>query len=151
MRLLAWLVLSVLFLLSGYVSCSRSEPEPTPVAEQPAQPQVPPYYESADAARPFPATLSPRRFRNPYVTRAYQIAREIPHVIAQQPCYCWCDKIGHRSLLDCYVDEHGANCLICIKENLLADQMTRKGQSAAKIRSAIIRGDWRKITLSARD
>jgi len=155
MRLTGWLVLSVLFLLPGYVGCSRSQPEPTPApsrsaAEQPAQPPVPPYYESADAARPFPKTLSPRFFRNPYVARAYQIAREIPDVLAQLPCYCWCDKIGHRSLLDCYASDHGANCLICIKENLLADELARKSRSAAEIRKAIIRGDWRRVIFSGR-
>jgi len=29
-------------------------------------------------------------------------------VLAQQPCYCWCDKFGHASLLDCFATEHGA-------------------------------------------
>jgi hypothetical protein len=44
----------------------------------------------------------------PAVARAYQIASQIPGVIAQQPCFCYCDKFGHRSLLDCYASDHGA-------------------------------------------
>jgi len=45
----------------------------------------------------------------PAVQRAYRIANEIPGVIAQQPCYCWCEgKFRHRSLLDCYTSDHGA-------------------------------------------
>ncbi len=99
-------------------SCSRSEPEqewrPLQVEEraqsaQPASPaDVPPYHESAAAARPFPRLVPAGYFRNPIVARAYEIAAEIPEVVAQQPCYCRCDKFGHRSLLDCYASDHGA-------------------------------------------
>jgi hypothetical protein len=44
----------------------------------------------------------------PLAARAYKAASEIPDVAAQQPCYCFCDKFGHRSLLDCYASNHGA-------------------------------------------
>lgn len=70
--------------------------------------EIPPFFERAEAAKPFPATLSPASFRNPRVARAYQVAREIPEVLVQQPCYCHCDKFGHRGLLDCYRTDHGA-------------------------------------------
>ncbi len=101
-------------------SCSRSEPEqewrPLQVRDraessQPpptARGEVPPYHESAAAARPFPRLVPAAYFRNPIVARAYEVAAEIPEVIAQQPCYCKCDKFGHRSLLDCYASDHGA-------------------------------------------
>lgn len=70
---------------------------------------VPPYHESADTAKPFPQLLPASYFRDyPLVARAYKIAGEIPAVIAQQPCYCHCHKVGHRSLLDCYASDHGA-------------------------------------------
>jgi hypothetical protein len=36
----------------------------------------------------------------------YQIAKEIPEVLAQIPCFCGCEAVGHESLLDCFVDEH---------------------------------------------
>jgi hypothetical protein len=70
--------------------------------------QIPPFFESEEVAKPMPATLSPASFSNPSVGRAYRVAREIPKVLAQQPCYCYCDKFGHRGLLDCYRDNHGA-------------------------------------------
>jgi hypothetical protein len=70
--------------------------------------QIPPFHESEDAAKPFPVTLSPAYFRNPYVARAYRVAQQIPGVLAQQPCHCHCDKFGHKSLLDCYAADHGA-------------------------------------------
>jgi hypothetical protein len=80
---------------------------PVPVTN-PAE-QIPPYFDSAEAAMPFPALLSPELFSNyPLVARAYEVAAEIAGVIAQQPCYCHCEKFGHRSLLDCYSSQHGA-------------------------------------------
>lgn len=97
------------------VGCSRSEPQPAspngapPAAHAPAPAAVPPYHESAEAAKPFPALMPASRYRDyPVVERAYQIAGRIPGVLAQQPCFCHCDKVGHRSLLDCYASDHGA-------------------------------------------
>ena len=109
-------VLSLGMLVAG---CSPSEPQPAPasrpvytsVPAPPAAvaPQVPPYHESAEAAKPFPKILPAAYFRDyPIVARAYRIAGKIPGVLAQQPCYCWCDKFGHDSLLDCFATNHGA-------------------------------------------
>ena len=125
--MLAMIVLTAVLLSSA---CSNSEqspakPQPPPAAKPapapptahgassttrvPTTPPTPPNHSSAAAARPLPRTLPPHYFRrSPLVARAYQIAGEIPTVIAQQPCYCRCDKIGHRSLLDCYASDHGA-------------------------------------------
>jgi len=80
---------------------------PKPAASAPVR-TVPPYHPSAEAAMPFPETLAPERFANAFVRRAYEIAREIPGILAQQPCYCYCDQYGHGSLLDCYRSDHGA-------------------------------------------
>lgn len=71
-------------------------------------PRVPPFHESAEAAMPFPKTLSPSWIGAPVARRAYVIAQQIPGVLAQQPCYCWCDRYGHGSLLDCHKDRHSA-------------------------------------------
>jgi hypothetical protein len=70
---------------------------------------VPPYFETADAARPFPSLVPAAYYRStPLAAKAYQIASEIPDVLAQQPCYCYCDRYGHKSLLDCYTSDHAA-------------------------------------------
>lgn len=116
MRSSVWLM-GVLALAAGLVAlgCSRAEPEAplSPAAKPPATHStvpgaVPPYHES-EAAKPFPALVPASTFRDyPLVMRAYRIASQIPGVIAQQPCYCHCDKFGHRSLLDCYASDHGA-------------------------------------------
>ncbi len=36
----------------------------------------------------------------------YQIAKQIPEILAQLPCFCGCEAIGHTRLLDCFVDDH---------------------------------------------
>lgn len=53
-------------------------------------------------------TLDPAGFTGK-AALAYQVAREIPHVLDQLQCYCACrSQYGHVSLLSCYVDGHGS-------------------------------------------
>jgi hypothetical protein len=79
-----------------------------PPAELSAPEPVPPFFTSEEAARLLPKTLAPGFFDHPKVAQAYRVAQQIPGVLAQQPCYCWCDKFGHGSLLDCFASNHGA-------------------------------------------
>lgn len=132
--------LAALFSGLGYM-VSRT-PLPKPQTETTG---VPIYYASANAAMPFPETLDPREFKPADLSEAYQTAKNIPDVLAQQPCYCYCQRKGHRSLLDCFRTEHAANCDICIKEALLAAQLHSQGNSAEEIRAAIIQGQWRSV------
>lgn len=115
------------------------------VSEQNTEP-VPPYHKSAKDAKPLPRLLPASNFSDrPIVARAYQIANEIPLVLAQQPCYCHCNKyFGHSSLLDCFASTHTAGCGICMGETFFAYRMTKEGKTPAEIRAAIIRGDWKK-------
>ncbi len=103
---------------------------------------VPVHYDRAGDAMPFPPTLEPASFKQTEVREAYQTAKEIPEVLAQQPCYCYCQRKGHRSLLDCFKTDHAASCSICIREALLAAQMHRQQKSAEEIRRAITQGPW---------
>lgn len=88
-----------------------NRPAPTssapPAAQSSASP-VPPFHADPESAKPFPALLDPARFQTPVVSRAYAIARSMPEVLAQQPCYCNCQVFGHGSLLDCFASDHGA-------------------------------------------
>jgi len=52
-----------------------------------------------------PKTLDPNLIKGKE-REGYQIAREIPEVLAQLPCFCGCEAVGHENLLDCFVDEH---------------------------------------------
>jgi hypothetical protein len=112
-KVILFSLLIVLFGGGYWIFRSRSAGPAGKVASTSGQPTIPtaslpPYFESAEAAQPLPATLSPERFGNPVVRHAYRVAKGIPPVVAQQPCYCHCDKFGHRSLLDCFASDHGA-------------------------------------------
>jgi hypothetical protein len=106
------------------------------------------YYDSPEAAKPLPVTLPPTDFRNPGIANTYAIAKEIPEILAQQPCLCGCDQSdNHASLLDCFADEHAATCAVCMKEAILAKQMTEAGKAAAEIREAILRHDFSNVSI----
>ena len=105
-RTVAALLLGIGFfaVLSWYAN--KDQQSESPATEEGA---TPPFYNNAEAAKPFPRLLPPSRFRGyPPVASAYQIAAYIPGILAQQPCYCHCESFGHRSLLDCYASDHAA-------------------------------------------
>ncbi|NWF92152.1 MAG: hypothetical protein HXY46_04510 [Syntrophaceae bacterium] len=62
---------------------------------------------SIDPKTGLPKTLDPDLFKS-RTRRAYQIAKEIPRVLAQMPCFCECEAFGHENLLDCFIDNHAA-------------------------------------------
>lgn len=74
----------------------------------PADEAVPPYFSNPERAKPLPRTLSPDKFDHPILKRAYAAAGKLREVLVQLPCYCWCNKFAHRSLLDCFATAHGA-------------------------------------------
>lgn len=129
---------AALALFSGIGYLAIHMPPPKPEAEA----AVPVYYGRAEDAMPLPATLEPTSFKPTEVREAYQAAKQIPEVLAQQPCYCYCQRKGHRSLLDCFRTDHAASCNICVKEAVLAAQMHRQQKSIQEIRAAIIQGPW---------
>jgi hypothetical protein len=70
--------------------------------------------------------------------QAYIIAQQNPGLLAQLWCWCGCDRTsGHRSLLDCYRDHHGATCAICSGEALEANQLFNQGSPVEQIREAL--------------
>lgn len=87
---------------------SAAPAEATQAEAAPSAERIPHFHARLEDALPLPKILPASQFRIPVVARAYRIAAQIPEVLAQQPCYCWCDKIGHGSLVDCFATEHGA-------------------------------------------
>jgi hypothetical protein len=83
----------------------------------------------------------------PYQTHAYELAAKIPVVLHQQPCYCYCDRMGHNSLHSCFESTHGAQCAICLKELYYSYSERQKGKTAAQIRRGIIKGEWKQVNL----
>lgn len=88
---------------------SSHDSHTTPATTEVAQ-NIPHYFEDPEKAKPFPKTLDPEKMKTPAAKQAYAIALRIPEVLAQQPCYCFCDKgFGHGSLLHCHIDNHSAD------------------------------------------
>ena len=87
--------------------------------------------------------------QDPYQSHAYELAPKIQSVIYQQPCYCYCDRMGHKSLHTCFEGTHGAQCSTCLKELYYAYQMSQQHKTAAQIRKGIIAGEWRQIDLQS--
>jgi hypothetical protein len=85
----------------------------------------------------------------PYQTHAYELAAKIPDVLHQQPCYCYCDRMGHNSLHSCFENTHGAQCSTCLKELYYSYLQHKEGKTAAQIRAGIIKGEWKQIDLQS--
>jgi len=83
----------------------------------------------------------------PYQIHAYELASKIPSVLHQQPCYCYCDRMGHNSLHSCFESTHGARCATCLKELYYSYKQHQAGKTATQIRAGIIKGEWKQIDL----
>jgi hypothetical protein len=129
---------------SAAAPAANASPKPAPA-------DVPAYH----AARPhdaLPETLDPKQFPDAETQNIYALAAKEKAVLYQQPCYCRCDKeVGHKSLLDCYVDTHAAHCILCKKEAVFAYTETQAGKTAAQIRKEIMDGKWKDVDLSKYD
>jgi hypothetical protein len=85
----------------------------------------------------------------PFQSHAYELAKKVQGVLYQQPCYCYCDRMGHKSLRSCFEDTHGAQCSTCLKELYYTYLMTQKHKTAAQIRKGIIAGEYKQIDLDS--
>jgi hypothetical protein len=118
---------------------------------KPAPADVPAYH-AARPHDPLPETLDPKQFPDAETQNIYALAAKEKAVLYQQPCYCRCDKeVGHKSLLDCYVDAHAAHCILCKKEAVFTYTETQAGKTAAQIRTEIMDGKWKDVDLSQYD
>ena len=100
----------------------------------------------ANAHHPEPRVgLTPRHVaaheryaEDPHVAEVYEMAAAIPEVLDGLYCHCDCSRhSGHRSLLTCFQDDHGAACDVCLAEAALAYRMTREGSALREIRREI--------------
>lgn len=88
-------------------------------------------------------------FQFPYQSHAYELASKLSSVVYQQPCYCYCDRMGHSSLHSCFESTHAAECGICLKELYYTVKQSRQGKTPSRIREGIIRGEWKQVDLQA--
>ena len=114
---------------------------------------VPAYNPTAPAKCAHLAPIVPRSQRmgptysEKYQHVAYDVAQKIPGILYQLPCYCYCDKIGHKSLRTCYESDHAAHCSTCLKEAYYAYFETKKGKTPQQIRAGIIKGEFASVDL----
>lgn len=68
-------------------------------------------------------------FTSDAVETGYRIAVKEPELLRPIPCYCFCDEMGHRNLLHCFLkggkvgdkfDDHAATCNICYGQAMMA-------------------------------
>ena len=82
--------------------------------------------------------LSPTLFSDEKTRAAYQVAKDIPEVLEQLPCFCGCmTSFGHKNNLFCFKDQHGSGCNICQDIALDARKMHDQGVSIAQIQDNI--------------
>ncbi|HXN27974.1 MAG TPA: CYCXC family (seleno)protein [Candidatus Acidoferrales bacterium] len=129
---------------------SSPAPAPSPAAKF-LKTEVPPYH-SEPPKGALPDTLDPAQFLDAQTKNIYTLAAKVKPVLYQEPCYCGCDKeVGHKSLLDCFTDYHGAHCIVCKKEAAFTYSESQQGKTAAEIRKEIIDGKWKEVDLAAYD
>jgi hypothetical protein len=143
-------------LLAQNSSTQESQPAPAPApAPSPAarflKTEVPAYHAEPPKGA-LPETLDPAQFQDAQTRNIYTLAAKVKPVLYQEPCYCGCDKeVGHKSLLDCFTDLHGAHCILCKKEAAFTYSETQQGKTAAQIRKEIMDGKWKEVDLAAYD
>jgi hypothetical protein len=85
------------------------------------------------------STLDPAQFTGK-ARAAYQVAKDIPEILVQLPCFCGCmdsKELGHKNNLYCFADSHGNICDLCQTIALEAKEMNRKGLPIDTIRNNI--------------
>ena len=143
-RLMLGLVISLTLAISAPWAISAEE-----------ETRVPAYHQSPPAkAEKLPPILGKDQLwgsndQYPFQSRAYQVAAKIQPILYQLPCYCYCDRMGHKSLHSCFEGTHGAECSTCMKEVFYAYQMSKQHKSVAQIRQGIIAGEWKQIDLQS--
>jgi Protein of unknown function with PCYCGC motif len=96
----------------------------------------------------FPGYDTPRP--RDVIEAAYRFAAEHPEVLAYVPCFCGCQRAGHRGNEDCFVREraingdviawepHGMECTVCIDVATRAKKMYESGATVRQIHDAIL-------------
>ena len=148
----------------GLVAYTRSAPEEATktaqaaetapaIIDPPASAKLGPHPQPNLPPLPFQAYAPPRPMET--VREVYRFAAEHPEVLSYVPCFCGCERGGHKGNDDCFVktrnaqgdvtewEPHGLDCAVCLDVANEAMQMTRSGASVRDIRAAI-EAKWNK-------
>jgi hypothetical protein len=118
-----WLIIAVVAVLAvaglfAFVRSGRDEPNAAAVQSAPQEAANQPVAEPAYAKfgphhqanlPPLPFSPTPAARPPDVVQAAYKFAAEHPEVLAYAPCYCGCERSGHRGNDDCFVTARAAN------------------------------------------
>ena len=125
--------------LSGAAAPAAADAQPAVVLKPHPQTDFPPL-RLPGYALPRPAEV---------ITAAYRFAAEHPEILTYVPCFCGCERSGHKGNEDCFVQkrgangdvtewtEHGMECTVCIDVATQAEQMFASGASVRDIRAAV--------------
>lgn len=85
------------------------------------------------------------------VQQVYEFAARHPEVLQYVPCYCGCERIGHKGNHECFIksraasgqvlewDAHGIGCAVCLEVGKRAMLLFNEKKSVADIRATIDR------------
>jgi hypothetical protein len=129
---------------AGTQSAAGQAASPKPPASRPTAPKPPDPSRLPPLPDPGYAPVRPLA----EVRAAYQFAALRPEVMAYVPCFCGCERSGHRDNEDCFIaartadgsvtwSDHGFGCAICIDVARDAMRMHNSGASVSAIRTAI--------------
>lgn len=132
-------------------AASNAAPPPAPEAPAPPPQDLKPHPQANLPALQFPGYPMARP---PEVVRAaYKFAAEHPEIATYVPCFCGCERAGHRGNEDCFVHardvngdvvewtDHGMECAVCLDVATKSAQMYASGASVRDIRAAI-ENEW---------
>jgi hypothetical protein len=127
-------------------AAQASAQAPAPVADVPEIAKKP---HPQPTLPPLPAQNYPPPRPIDVVRAAYVFAAEHPEVLSYVPCFCGCERGGHRGNEDCFVsrrdengdvtawEPHGLDCAVCIDVATQARQMFASGAGVRDIRAAV--------------
>jgi hypothetical protein len=135
-------------------ACSRNaEPPPATYTPTPVSTPAPQISRAsiviAGDLPPLPFSIVGAAKPEAVLKAAYEFAARHPEILQYMPCFCGCQRGGHRSNHDCFVERrdaagkvaiwspHGVGCEVCLDVAYSASQMHRAGASASAIREAV--------------
>ena len=86
---------------------SQSAPQSQAIVDPPASAKHGPHKQAN--LPPLPFSPAPAARPADVVNAAYKFAAEHPEVLSYVPCYCGCERSGHRGNDDCFVNQRDAN------------------------------------------
>jgi len=116
-------------------AAAPAQARPAPPGALPPLPRV-----SFEPVRPMPVVQS-----------VYEFAARHPEVLSYVPCYCGCEREGHKANHDCFVKSRAANgriqeweahalgCAVCLDVGYQAMTLFNQGMSVSDIRASIER------------